>query len=76
MAVFSQFGYSPKNFIALVQHSGLSQAEFMNANKITKSAYYRYRTGETSVNWNKWKSLVGKYNLDIENKQSESREKA
>lgn len=65
MVVFDQYGYSPNNFVALVEHSGLSQDQFMADNNITKSTYYRYKTGETSMCWRRWKALVAKYNLEV-----------
>jgi hypothetical protein len=67
MITFTQYGYSPKNFVALVAASGAaSNAQFMRDNGIKKATFYRYANGETSLSWLEWQSLASKYGANVE----------
>ena len=62
MIKFTDYGYSPDNFARLVEASGAkSNTQFMTDNGMTKTTFYRYMRGDTSIDWVAWQSLVKKY---------------
>lgn len=66
MVIFTDYGYSPSNFAALVEAAGAaSKAQFMRDNTMSKSAFYRYMTGETSLSWIEWQALATKYGYSV-----------
>lgn len=65
--LFTQYGYSPANFAALVAASSCaSKAQFMRDNDIKKATFYRYMTGKTSLSWREWQALTAKYGANTE----------
>lgn len=67
MTEFTEYGFSPANFNALVAGSGVaSNAQFMRDNNISKATFYRYATGETSLSWKEWRALTSKYGCSTE----------
>lgn len=65
MTIFKDHGYSPDNFAALVAASGCkSNLQFMTDNDMTKTTFYRYMRGDTSIDWQTWQALVKKYEVN------------
>ncbi|WP_131667399.1 hypothetical protein [Psychrobacter pygoscelis] len=67
MIDFTQYGYSPANFEALVKSSGVkSNAQFIRDNNMSEKMFYRYKNGEVSITWQDWQALVKKYGGSID----------
>ena len=67
MIKFTQYGYSPANFEALVKYSGVeSNLQFIKNNDMSKAQFYRYMSGETSITWHDWQKLVEKYGGSVD----------
>lgn len=66
MIVFTEYGFSPANFKALVVGSGVkSNIQFMRDNNMSKATFYRYASGETSLSWHDWQALADKYGFSV-----------
>ena len=62
--IFKDYGYSPDNFAALVAASGLDNDSFYEDNEISRRTFYRYKSGDTSIDWHTWQLLVKKYEVN------------
>lgn len=62
--MFKDHGYSPNNFAALVAASGLTNEQFYTVNDISRRTFYRYKSGDTSIDWQTWQLLVKKYEVN------------
>ena len=54
---FPEVGYTPKNFDAAVNATGLSNVNFMKKFGIGHAAFYKYRNGDRSMSWRTWEVL-------------------
>lgn len=62
--IFKDYGYSPDNFAALVAASGLGNEQFYADNDMSRRTFYRYKSGDTSIDWQTWQLLVKKYEVN------------
>lgn len=62
--IFKDHGYSPDNFVSLVDASGLSAKDFYEDNNISRRTFYYYKSGEVSIDWQTWQALVKKYEVN------------
>ena len=62
--IFKDYGYSPDNFAALVAASGLTNEQFYTYNDMSRRTFYRYKSGDTSIDWQMWQLLVKKYEVN------------
>ena len=62
--IFKEYGYSPDNFAALVAASGLTNEQFYTDNDMSRRTFYRYKSGDTSIDWQTWQLLVKKYEVN------------
>ena len=52
-----EHGYTPKNYQALVEATGLSNIDFIRAFDIPEQTFYKHINGTRSMKWKNWKPL-------------------
>lgn len=65
---FPEVGYTPKNFDAAVNATGLSNVNFMKKFGVGHAAFYKYRNGDRSMSWRTWDVLYKDIKKFMENK--------
>lgn len=62
-------GYTPSNFAALVDASGLTNADFMRRFDIKKATFYLYKNGGITMSWHNWARVYSEVERFITNKE-------
>lgn len=65
MINFPDSGYSPKNFEALVEATGLRNTEFIEAFKLSKASFYFYKKGDVTMQHKDWVKLTQKVEASL-----------
>lgn len=53
-----EYGYTPKNFAALVDATGMTNAKFIRQFNIKHSSFYKWCAGDRSMSHKTWESLL------------------
>ena len=54
---FPEVGYTPQNFVALVNATQMTNKAFMDEFDVSHPSFYKYRTGERCMSWKHWDSM-------------------
>lgn len=55
-----EHGYTPNNYKALVESTGLTNADFYRQFDIPEQTFYTHYRGTRTMKWQDWDNLVGK----------------
>lgn len=55
-----EHGYTPNNYKALVQSTGLTNAQFCREFEIAEQTFYNHLRGSRTMKWQDWEALLDK----------------
>lgn len=68
MIKFTETGYTPANYQALVDATGLSNVDFYHTFNIPKPTFYQHKSGSRTMDWQSWQTLLEQVEEYLKNK--------
>lgn len=63
-----EHGYTPNNYKALVELTGLTNAEFYRTFEIPEQTFYTHYKGTRTMKWQDWQKLFNTVRLHLKKK--------